>query len=209
MSANSVKTKAFILRATKYGESDLIISALDMGGNRISLLARGALRSKKRFAGGILEPTHFVEIHYKQPTRDDRIAILNEAVLLDGFEALRKSYDKVELAFFLIETIAKVSQEGDAEDEGLFNLTGHSLRSLAKASNLAMFKLHFCLKLLFQQGTLEPESWMGNYLKTPMADHQSLESEMQGANADPQLNLHLIWSENKLREYLSTGMLSN
>lgn len=197
------KTKGLILRATKYGESDLIVSVLTLEGTKISLLARGALRSKKRFAGGVLEPTHFVELQFQKAASENRLSVLTEALLLDGFEGLRKNYDKVETALFVIETLSKVSQEGDIIAEGLFNLAGNSLRALEKTSDLKTFKLHFCLKLLFQQGTLEPENWMGPYLKISMVEHEALKQ-----NADPQRDLHLIWVESRLREYLSTGMLS-
>ena len=33
----------------------------------ISLMAPAALKSRKRFGGGVLEPTHFIEIHYELP----------------------------------------------------------------------------------------------------------------------------------------------
>lgn len=201
---SSVKTKALILRATKYGEADLILNALTVGGEKISLLARGALRSKKRFGGGVLEPTHFVEIRYKKPLSQDKIAVLEEAHLLNGFEKLRLDYDKVELALSVIESLSKVSQEGDTHSEGLFNLGGHSLRSLENAQDLKTFKLHFYLKILFQQGVLEPEDWMTPYLGTSMAEHEKIEGLV-----DPQKDLHLIWAENQLREYLATGHLSS
>lgn len=198
-----VKTKALILRTTKYGESDLIVSALTVDGTKLSLLARGALRSKKRFSGGVLEPTHFVELQFQQAAHENKLSTLNEALLLDAFEGLRKDYDKVETALFVVETLSKVSQEGDIIAEGLFNLAGNSLRALEKTADLKTFKLHFILKLLYQQGTLEPENWMGHYLKTSMVEHEALKQ-----NADPQRDLHLIWTESRLREYLSTGTLS-
>jgi DNA repair protein RecO (recombination protein O) len=201
---SSLKTKAFILRATKYGEADLILNALTIDGEKVSLLARGALRSKKRFGGGVLEPTHFVELRYKKPLTENKIGTLEEAHLINGFEKLRESYDKVELALSIIESLSKVSQEGDAHSEGLFNLAGHSLRSLEKAKDLKTFRLHFYLKLLFQQGVLEPESWMNPYLGTSMAEHEKIEGHQ-----DPQKDLHMHWAENQLREYLATGMLSS
>ncbi len=199
----STKAKALILRSTKYGEADLILQALTSGGEKLSLLARGALKSKKRFAGGVLEPTHFVEVRFKRPLQEDRISTLEEAHLLNGFENLRKDYDKMEVAFHVLESLSKVSQEGDSISEGLFNLGGHSLKALEQTQNLKIFRVHFSLKMLFQQGVLEPESWMTPYLGTPMSEHAKLENLQ-----DPQTDLHLKWAENKLREYLSTGMLS-
>lgn len=201
---SSIKTKALILRSTKYGEADLILQALTVGGEKISLLARGALRSKRRFGGGVLEPTHFVEVRYKRPLHENKLATLEEASLVNGFDNIRDDYDKVETAFYVIETLSKVSQEGDVHSEGLFNLGGFSLRALEKVKDLKVFRMHFCLKVLYQQGVLEPEAWMNPFLGTSMAEHEKLEGHQ-----DPQKELHLIWAENKLREYLSTGMLSS
>ncbi|MGZ5278909.1 MAG: DNA repair protein RecO [Pseudobdellovibrionaceae bacterium] len=200
----SIKTKALILRATKYGEADLILQTLTSGGEKLSLLARGAVKSKKRFAGGILEPTHFVEVRFKKALHQDRLSTLEEASLINGFENLRKDYDKMEVAFFVLETLSKASQEGDSISEGLFNLGGHSLKALEKVQSLKNFRLHFCLKMLYQQGVLEPESWMTPFLGTSMSEHEKIED-----HEDPQTDLHLRWAENKLREYLSTGMLSS
>jgi DNA repair protein RecO (recombination protein O) len=199
---NAKKAKAFILRATKYSESDLILQALTKEGEKLSLIARGALKSKKRFSGGVLEPTHYVELSYQESTSGG-LATLSEAQLINGFEGLRKNYEKLELALFVMETLTHASQEGDAISEGLFNLTGNSLKILEKASDLGNFKLHFILKVLAQQGVLEVEEWMQPYLKTNIADHLNLkiESERQ--------NLFLIWASNQLKEYLSTGNLSN
>lgn len=200
----SLKTRALVLRATKYGESDLIIQVLTVEGEKISLMARSALKSKKRFGGGVLEPTHFVELRFKKPFTGNKIATLEEAHLINGFDRLRDNYDKLELALKILEHLSKVSQEGDEHSDNLFNLGGHTLRSLEKAQDLKLFRLHFYLKLLFQQGVLEPESWMTPYLGTSMSEHEKIEG-----HSDPQADLHLIWAENQVREYLATGMLSN
>ncbi len=205
-----LKEKALILKCTKYGEADLIVKALTQSGSQISLLARAALKSKKRFGGGVLEPTHFVELSYSEKAHgnSDRLGTLDEASLIDGFEELRKNYDCLEQALYIVECISKVSQENDMHSVELFNLVGNALRSLSKLSPAEKiyerFQLHFCLKLLFQQGVLEPEGWMQSYLKVPLADHQALSQF-----PDPQMDFHRMWAENKVREYLSTGMLTS
>lgn len=203
-----IKEKAIILKCTKYGEADLIVRALTHGGSQVSLLARAALKSKKRFGGGVLEPTHFVELGYSEKSGEGRLGTLDEANLIDGFQDLRKDYDRIEQALYLVECIDKVSQEEDLHSADLFNLLGNALRSLCKIENSEKsydrFKLQFCLKLLFQQGVLEPEAWMQNYLKISLADHASLV-----VIADPQMDFHRMWAENKLKEYLSTGTLTN
>ena len=198
------KTKALVLRATKYGEADLIISVLTVEGEKLSLLARGALKSKKRFGGGVLEPTHYVDLSYRKAQSEKKLGSLEEASLVSGFEKIRESYEKLETALLVVDCLSRVSQEGDVHSVGLFNLGGHSLRSLEAARDLTCYRLHFFLKLLSQQGVLEVEAWMNPYLAIPMAEHGRVE-----LYEDPQKELHLIWAENKLREYLATGILFN
>jgi DNA repair protein RecO (recombination protein O) len=195
--ANFEKTKALILRATKYSEADLILQVLTVSGERLSLLARGALKSKKRFGGGVLEPTHYVEISIRRAFTEDRLSILEEATLLEDFKGIRQDYDRLEAAFYVLEVLGKVSQEGDVLSDGLFDLAGNALRSLQEAKDLKIFLLHFGLKILNQQGMLEPENWMQPFLKTPLAHHKSIPGDI-----DPQKNLHWNWVEDRLREYL-------
>lgn len=87
-----VKEKVFILKKTRYGEADLILQALTSRGARVSLFARAALKSRKRFGGGVLEPTHFIQAVYEEwqgRGGESPLLPLREATLLKGFEGLR------------------------------------------------------------------------------------------------------------------------
>lgn len=158
----------------KYAEADLIIHALSPQGEKMSFMARGALKSKKRFGGGILEPSHFVQFTYKESAQMGQLHTLNEATLLNDFAGIRKSYDHLELGLHVLECVSKVSQEGDKNSEFLFNLLGHTLKALENASDPGILKMHFYLKFLFQQGVIEPEPWMTPFLRTNLADTNQL-----------------------------------
>lgn len=158
----------------KYGEADLIIHALSSAGAKKSFIARSALKSKKRFGGGILEPTHYVLLTYKEKKSDNQLNVLNEATLIDDFKDIRADYDKLEFGLFMLNCAYHVSQEGELHSQFLFNLVGHSLRQLGKVTRLRTFKLHFCLKFLFQQGVISVEEWMAPFLKINMADTEQL-----------------------------------
>lgn len=160
----------------KYGEADLILHALSSQGAKFSFLARAALKSKKRFGGGVLEPSHFVSLTYKEATEIGQLHILEEASLINDFKGIRQSYDQLELALHVLECVARVSQEGDFSSEHLFNLAGHMLKAIEKSDKLTTLKLHFYLKLLLQQGVIQPEPWMGIFLKTPLAESHKLEN---------------------------------
>ena len=170
-----VKARVFVLRTIKVGEADLIVTVLSQTGRKIALLAKSALKSKKRFAGGVLEPTHFIEVQIKEPARgSDRLAILQEAQLLDPFVGLRRDYDRLETALFAVETISRVAQAGEDADSSLFNLCGHALRTLIEVEDLPLFRLHFIIRFLNDQGVLERESWMGLFLQKSISQHRDL-----------------------------------
>ena len=151
----------------------MIVHGLSPQGEKVSFIARGALRSKKRFGGGILEPTHFVQFTYKEAASGS-LNVLNEATLINDFAALRRSYDHLEVALHAIECVGQVSQEGDHNSEFLFNLLGHTLKTLETAENPSILKMHFHLKFLFQQGVIETESWMAPFLKTNLSETNKL-----------------------------------
>ena len=164
-----------ILKKIKYGESDLILQALSSAGAKYSFIARGALKSKKRFGGGILEPSHYVTLTYKDHFDETKLRVISEAILVDDFKAIRTDYDKLTFALFAINCAGSVSQEGDMHSDFLFNLLGHTLRTIGLTKNLSALKLHFCLKFLYQQGVVSIEEWMTPFLKLNLSDSNQLD----------------------------------
>lgn len=172
---SELQDRFIILKKMKYGESDLIIHALSSAGTKKSFIARAALKSKKRFGGGVLEPSHFVKLTYKPGKSEDQLNVLNEAQLLDDFKSIRTDYDKLEFALFTLNCVYHVSQEGDFDSHFLFNLLGHTLKNLGEVKNLDRYKLHFCLKLLFQQGVITVDDWMAPFLKVNISESHLLD----------------------------------
>lgn len=151
--------RALILRTIKWGESDLIIHLLTDRGERKGAIAKGALRSKKRFGGGVLEPFHLIGGQLKSSLSkgQDRLSILCEAELLEDFAAIREQYEKIELAAHFLKVIARVTREGDHPDPRVFELLGHGLTALAERQNLILIQQVFEIKLLWLLGVLPLE----------------------------------------------------
>ena len=119
--------RVFILKKVKYSEADLVLSCLSRQGARLNFLAKSALKSKKRFSGGILEPTHYVELLYRENFGEEPIHYLQEAKLIDGFESIRSDYSRIELSLYFLKLMNKVSLGGEVHNENNFNLLGNSL----------------------------------------------------------------------------------
>lgn len=199
---NEKQEKFIILRKIKYGESDLIIHALSSRGEKYSFMARGALKSKKRFGGGILDPLHYVTFTYKEHSDVMKMKSLTEAILIDDFKEIRHDYDRLELGLYILNAVSHVSQEGDTGSEFLFNLTGHSLRVLSHMQNLKLLKLHFCLKFLYQQGVMSIESWMSPFLKNKMSDSALLAEDSEALNS---VNEYLDSIDLLVMQYIKTA----
>lgn len=173
-----------ILKKVKYSEADLIITALSNKGEKKSFLARSALKSKKRFGGGVLEPTHYVKLTFTNKEEKNQLNTLEEAQLINDFYNLRKDYDILEFALHAVDCILRVSQEGVQDSEALYNLLGHSLKNLnkenlIKTSDLLILKLQFYLKFLSEQGVLSLESWMLPYLQQSLSAHEKLRERIE------------------------------
>jgi DNA repair protein RecO (recombination protein O) len=198
---NQVKDRFIILKKMKYGEADLILHALSSKGEKVSFMARAALKSKKRFGGGVLEPTHFVEFSYKHNSSEGQLSVLQEAHLINDFHGLRTSYDRLEFALYVLECMAKVSQEGDQHSEFLFNLLGNTLKALEGAEDVAILKMHFYLKFLHQQGVMTADPWMTPFLKTSLAASALLAPERETVMD------HLMEVESMVAHYLKNATL--
>jgi DNA repair protein RecO (recombination protein O) len=174
------KTKAFILKVKKYSESDLILDVLTLEGNKLGLIAKGARKSKKRFSGGVLEPMNLINIVYKSKENlkvEQALFFLNEAVLLQSFDKLRTNYERLELAFYFIKYMDKVSYEANLDADSLFNLLGHSLKKAETTDNLKFLKHCFEMKLLFNLGVLPPKLYNRDILSTAIRDIDELENK--------------------------------
>lgn len=170
--------KAIILRKTRFGESDLIISFLDSQGQVHSVMAKAALKSKKRFGGGVLEPTHYVNLTFKKRDHfkeSEKLPLLAEAQLIHGFPKLREDFEKLSLGLSIVKTVATVIREGDLANKALFDLVGNSLRAIEASDRLEELRLHFEIKFLYLQGVIEATPASEKLLKLSLKDHTQID----------------------------------
>lgn len=192
-----VNSRVILLKKIKYGEADLILHAIDKQGEKINLIAKSALKSKKRFGGGVLEPLNYIEVSYKLHTDLEKLHLLNEAKLIEDFPGLRQNYEKLELGLYFLQVIDKVSMAGDSHSPDLFNLLGHALRQLQFTHQLALLRCLFELKLLKYQGVLENQDQYAELLCHPVANCQHIQIESEVLNRI-QIQVHQL-----LRDWLN------
>jgi DNA repair protein RecO (recombination protein O) len=72
-------SQALVLRRVELGEADLIVTLFTLTLGRVSVLARGARRSKKRFAGA-LEPFFTLQARFEERTRSELFVLIDADV---------------------------------------------------------------------------------------------------------------------------------
>lgn len=187
--------KIIVLKVSKYSDSHLMVNGINQNGAKISAMAPAALKSKKRFGGGVLEPTHFIEIQYQLAKQDGMLPVLKEAQIIESFEGLRSDYDKLTLGFYFLKLIELVAQEDAQDSKSLFSLLGHGLKALEKAKDFSSLKKHFEIKFLYTQGMLDLGGNLGGILKMKLSDYVSF-------RADYDESVEYLKFKSQLEEYL-------
>ena len=166
------REKIIVLKTFPFRESDLIVKGLSSEGLQMNFIARGALKSKKRFPGGVLEPSAFIEVEYRASSKS--LHHLKQAWMLEDFHELRKDYDRLQTAFYILKTAGALSLEGEGGDsKELFSLVGNALLEAQRSSRLNTLKLFFQIKLLFLQGVLPESLSRKDILNKTLKDHQA------------------------------------
>ena len=139
-----MESDAIVLDTTDHGESDLIITFFTQDSGRLSAIAKGAKKSKKRFVNK-LEIFTYLQIHYQQKN-ERALAFLNEAELHTSFPNIRHHIDLYGIASIIREFLLLGVKDGEP-DINIFRLSlwaFHRLDSQKKAPQvLALFLIHF------------------------------------------------------------------
>ena len=115
------------MRRVEYGDSDLIITFFTLKNGKISVIAKSAKKSKKRFAG-ILELFSLLQLVCNVGQRKG-LPFLQEASLKSPFESIRKSLLKTAYAGYWVEIIDKWTESNKIQ-RPLYSLLLYALSQL-------------------------------------------------------------------------------
>ncbi len=139
-----MEAEAIVLDTTEHGESDLIITFFSQKTGRLSAIAKGAKRSKKRFVNK-LEIFTFLQISYEQKNNRS-LAFLNEAELHNVFPNLRTHFEQY-LAASIVREFLLLGIKDSEPEEKIFRLSLWALHNLNKGFPpkpiLALFLIHY------------------------------------------------------------------
>lgn len=139
------RSHAIVLKVTAHGEADKIVTLYSPDLGRITAIAKGACRSKKRFVNK-LEPFTSLQIAYRPPTRGS-LFFLSEAELINAYLSLRTTYAGYVTATFINELVQRFSGEQDP-DPAVFALLAWAFHSLDQGKIPAKTATLFLLRLL-------------------------------------------------------------
>lgn len=129
--ASPTKTvTALVLRRTKLGETDVIVTLLAEDGSQVKAVAKGARKPTSSFASR-LELYSVAKILVAEGKNLD---IVKEVRLLEGNEALRNDFFRSSASAPIVELLAKSTYE-DQPTARLFALSRAALHSIANTPN--------------------------------------------------------------------------
>ncbi len=152
----TLNTQALILRIVEFGESDRILHLLVPEYGRLTVIAKGARRSVRRFSGTLDYFNHLsVHVERRRPTS---MARLEQARLIHAFGELRVDPARFALGTYLLELLGRLAPEGGAraDTERLFAFTLTAMRVIADRAPDVRIRTLLELRLLDALG-LRPE----------------------------------------------------
>jgi len=148
--------QGILIRRLEFGDTDLILTFLTQKLGKISVLAKSAKKSVKRF-GGILELFYLLELIIR-PGKGDKPAILQSASLLKSFEKIRMNVIHTAYASYWAELIYHYIENEISQDE-IYHLFVYALDQLNQKSIPAEV-----LHILFQIRFLNVSGYQPNFL---------------------------------------------
>jgi len=144
------RTLAIVLRSRPHGESDKIVTFLTKDWGKVTGIAKGAKRSKRRFVN-VLEPFTHVRLRFR-PGRTDELAFIFGCDLVQSFRSPSRDLQRFALANYLCELTDAIVTGREADQE-TYTLLLASLTSLEESPELSSaFLPTFELQLLARTG---------------------------------------------------------
>jgi len=135
-------TPAIVLRAREFGESDKIVTVLSRTEGKFTGIAKGAKRSRRRFAGA-LELFSHVNVAFRQKS-ENALCFLDRAVLIRPWRNLVTSIERYGAASHVIELADRITADREVGDE-IYTLVVATLARLdarpPSATTIRIFEL--------------------------------------------------------------------
>ncbi len=137
-----IRTKAIVLRRTKYQETDRILSLLTPIGKK-SVIAKGVRKEKSKLAGGIeIFTISDITIH---ESKNNGLGILTSARMVKSYIGIIEKLEYYELGSKVIKVANKIAEHTESPE--LFTLVESMYEALTNCYNLSLIDAYFTLNI--------------------------------------------------------------
>jgi DNA repair protein RecO (recombination protein O) len=148
------RTPAIVLRGRVYGESDKIVTFLTRDWGKVTGIAKGAKRSRRRFVN-VLEPFTHVELRFR-PSRGEDLAFIFGCELLQNFRGPSRDLQRFAVASYTVELI-DVMVTGQESGQDTYRLLLDNMTILEQEGNLSPLLLPMFEFLLLTYSGYAPQ----------------------------------------------------
>ena len=136
-----VRTLAYVLKRTNFGEADRILNLITPEG-KISAMAKGVRREKSKLAGGIeMFSLTELNLHFGK----SEMATVTSAKMISYFGNILADFGRMEMAAMILKKISLAAESSDAPE--YFKITDSCLKSLNDGMDLRLVESWFLLNL--------------------------------------------------------------
>lgn len=143
---SDIRTLAYVLRRTNYGEADRILNLITPNG-KMSAIAKSVRKEKSKLAGGI-EMFSLVELVIH--TGKSEMGTITSAKMLKFYDKILKDYSKVELAATILKKVSIASENSGSSN--YFEIVDECMAALNSGVNTALIESWFLLNMVKESG---------------------------------------------------------
>jgi DNA repair protein RecO (recombination protein O) len=145
--SRNYQTEGIILKQTKLGEFDKIVTIYTPEFGKLRAVAKGACRPKSKLGGNVEPLTHSLMLMAKGRNLD----IVTQSQTINGFLALKSNLWRMACGLYVLELIDSFAVEG-GENRPLFDLLLEILQQLGEPDSSEIALRYFELHLLHYLG---------------------------------------------------------
>ncbi|WP_047154954.1 DNA repair protein RecO [Aneurinibacillus tyrosinisolvens] len=141
------KAEGIVVRTTDYGEANKILTVYTREAGKISIMARGAKKSKSRFTA----VAQLFTYGYFLYQAGSGMGSLQQGDLLNSFRVIREDLTKTAYAVYLVELLDKMTEDKEP-NRPLFELLLSALRWIEEGKDMEIVTRLFEVKMLQASG---------------------------------------------------------
>jgi len=136
--SRNYRSEGVVLARRNYSEADRILVIYSKHYGKLSLLAKGVRKVQSR-KGGSLEVFNYIRF---SASRGKGLDLMAEVEIINSFSLIRKDLRRVAVAYFLLETVGRLTRDSERNEQFFFLLL-NALEDLQRTKFLRKLREKF------------------------------------------------------------------